>query len=48
MPWIVRFDDEFEQEFLALRQDVQDNLLAADKRYTAHLARLKKAIAKRG
>jgi hypothetical protein len=31
MPWIIRFDDEFEHEFLALRQDVQDNLLAAAK-----------------
>jgi hypothetical protein len=28
MPWIVRFDDEFEQEFLALQQGVQDELLA--------------------
>ena len=27
--WIVRFEEEFEREFLALRQDVQDNLLAA-------------------
>src|SRR2546426_102845 len=29
MPWIVRFEDEFEQEFLALPQGVQDGLLAA-------------------
>jgi hypothetical protein len=29
MPWIVRFEDEFEQEFLALPQGVQDELLAA-------------------
>jgi hypothetical protein len=29
MPWIVRFEDEFEPEFLALRQEVQDGLLAA-------------------
>jgi hypothetical protein len=29
MPWIVRFDDEFEHEFLALSQGVQDELLAA-------------------
>lgn len=29
MPWIVRFEDEFEQEFLALSQGVQDELLAA-------------------
>jgi hypothetical protein len=28
MPWTVRFEDEFEQEFLALRQGVQDELLA--------------------
>src|ERR1700681_346855 len=28
MPWIVRFDDEFEREFLALHQVVQDELLA--------------------
>src|SRR5229473_2274318 len=27
MPWIVRFEDEFEQEFLALQQGVQDELL---------------------
>jgi len=27
MPWIVRFEDEFEQEFLALEQEVQDELL---------------------
>ena len=26
--WIVRLDDEFEPEFLALQQDVQDSLLA--------------------
>jgi hypothetical protein len=29
MPWIVRFDDAFEQEFLALRQEIQDELLAS-------------------
>jgi hypothetical protein len=29
MPWIVRFEDEFEQEFLAFPQGVQDELLAA-------------------
>jgi hypothetical protein len=29
MPWIVHFEDEFEQEFLALQQGVQDELLAA-------------------
>jgi len=29
MPWIVRFEDEFEQEFRALSQGVQDELLAA-------------------
>jgi hypothetical protein len=28
MPWTVRFADEFEQEFLALEQAVQDELLA--------------------
>ena len=28
MPWTVRFADEFEQEFLALQQAVQDELLA--------------------
>jgi hypothetical protein len=28
MPWIVRFEDEFEQEFLTLEQRVQDELLA--------------------
>jgi hypothetical protein len=28
MPWIVRFEDEFEREFLALQQGVQDELLA--------------------
>jgi hypothetical protein len=28
MPWIVRFGDEFEQEFLALPEGVQDELLA--------------------
>ena len=28
MPWTVRFADEFEQEFLALQQGVQDELLA--------------------
>ena len=31
MPWIVRFDDEFEREFLAFQQGVQDQLLAATK-----------------
>ena len=29
MPWIVRFEDEFEREFLGFRQGVQDELLAA-------------------
>jgi hypothetical protein len=29
MPWIVSFEDELEQEFLALQQGVQDELLAA-------------------
>jgi hypothetical protein len=29
MAWTVRFEDEFEQEFLALSQAVQDELLAA-------------------
>jgi hypothetical protein len=29
MPWIIRFDDEFEPEFLSLRQALQDQLLAA-------------------
>jgi len=29
MPWTVRFADEFEGEFLALPQGVQDELLAA-------------------
>ena len=28
MPWTVRFDDEFEGEFLALQAEVQDRLLA--------------------
>src|ERR1700674_4876116 len=28
MPWTVRFEDEFEGEFLALRAEVQDRLLA--------------------
>ena len=28
MPWTVRFADDFEQEFLALQQAVQDELLA--------------------
>jgi hypothetical protein len=28
MPWIVRLEDEFEQEFLTLHQGVQDELLA--------------------
>jgi hypothetical protein len=29
MPWIVRFDDAFEQEFLLLGQEIQDELLAS-------------------
>jgi hypothetical protein len=29
MAWIVRFEDEFEREFLGLEQAVQDELLAA-------------------
>jgi hypothetical protein len=29
MPWVVRFGDAFEPEFLALRDKVQDQLLAA-------------------
>ncbi len=28
MPWTIRFDDEFEQEFLVLPQGVQDEPLA--------------------
>jgi hypothetical protein len=28
MPWTIQFADEFEQEFLALQQGVQDELLA--------------------
>jgi len=28
MPWIVRFEDGFEQEFLTLEHEVQDELLA--------------------
>jgi hypothetical protein len=28
MPWVVLFDDEFEQEYLALQQEVQDQLMA--------------------
>src|ERR1700731_412456 len=28
MSWTVRFEDEFEREFLALRTEVQDQLLA--------------------
>lgn len=31
MPWIVRFEDEFEREFLNLKTGVQDQLLAAAK-----------------
>ena len=31
MAWTVRFADEFEEEFLALRQEVQDELLALAK-----------------
>lgn len=29
MTWVVRFDDEFQKEFLVFRQAVQDELLAA-------------------
>jgi|SRR5262249_44725988 hypothetical protein len=29
MAWTIRFEDEFEQEFLCLQQKVQDELLAA-------------------
>ncbi len=29
MPWVVRFEDVFEQEFLALPEAVQDALVAA-------------------
>ncbi len=31
MPWVVRFGDELEQEFLALESAVQDELLAVAK-----------------
>ena len=31
MAWVVEFHDEFEAEFEALSEDVQDNLLAAAK-----------------
>jgi hypothetical protein len=31
MPWIIRFGDEFEGEFLALNSEVQDRLLASAK-----------------
>ena len=31
MPWIVRFADEFELEFVAFRQEIQDELLATAK-----------------
>ncbi len=31
MPWIVRFDNEFEREFLALEQPIQEELLATAK-----------------
>ena|SRR6266850_4434040 len=36
MPWIVRFGDEFEQEFLALQQGVQDELLAVARVLAEH------------
>ncbi|MFL4978878.1 MAG: type II toxin-antitoxin system RelE/ParE family toxin [Xanthobacteraceae bacterium] len=36
MLWIVRFEDEFEQEFLALEQEVQDELLAVAKLLAEH------------
>jgi hypothetical protein len=36
MPWIVRFEDEFEQEFLALQQGVQDELLAVARVLAEH------------
>ena len=28
MPWVVLFDDEFEQEFLTFQEEVRDELLA--------------------
>ena len=28
MPWVVLFEEEFEQEFLALQQEVRDELVA--------------------
>jgi hypothetical protein len=40
MPWIVRFDDEFEQEFLALVPVVQDELLAMARLLAEHGPRL--------
>jgi hypothetical protein len=36
MPWVVRFEDEFEQEFLALQQGVQDELLAVARVLAEH------------
>src|SRR5215207_7032739 len=36
MLWIVRFEDEFEQEFLALEQEVQDELLAVARLLAEH------------
>ncbi|MFL4967801.1 MAG: type II toxin-antitoxin system RelE/ParE family toxin [Xanthobacteraceae bacterium] len=36
MLWIVRFEDEFEQEFLALEEEVQDELLAVARLLAEH------------
>jgi hypothetical protein len=40
MPWIVEFHDDFEPEFLALEQPVQDALLAVAKLLTDYGPRL--------
>jgi hypothetical protein len=40
MPWIVRFEDEFEREFLALGKAVQDELLAGARLLQAYGPRL--------
>jgi hypothetical protein len=40
MPWTVRFEDEFEGEFLALRTEVQDQLLAGARLLAAYGPRL--------
>jgi len=44
MPWIVRFADEFELEFVAFRQEIQDELLATAKLLASYGRRWRRSL----